>query len=160
LLDIAMAPGSGLEVLEELRHRPAPPRVLVLSMYPEKQYAVRAIKLGAGGYLTKDSLPDELLVAIRQVAAGGKYISHTLAEELATELSSDRSTLAPHHQLSTREYQVMRLLADGKGLAEIARDLELSLSTVSTYRQRILKKLGVENTAGIVRYAVEHKLTE
>jgi two-component system invasion response regulator UvrY len=160
VLDIAMPEGSGLEVLEALRQRPAAPHMLILSMYPEKQYALRAIRLGADGYLTKDSLPDELLVAIHEVAAGGKYISHALAEELAVELSGDRARGAPHTELSTREYQVMCLIANGKGLAEIAAELKLSVSTVSTYRQRILKKLGAENTAGIIRYAIQHGLIE
>jgi two-component system invasion response regulator UvrY len=160
LLDIAMKQGSGLEVLEALRKRVAAPHVLILSMYPEKQYALRSIKLGADGYLTKDSLPEELLEAVHKVAAGGKYISRVLAEELAEELAGMGSGKTPHKELSEREFQVMRMLAGGMGLKEIANELKLSLSTVSTYRGRVMGKLGVRNTAGIIRYAVEHGLVE
>ena len=160
LLDIAMPEGGGLEVLEELRKRDRSPHVLILSMYSEKQYALRALKSGADGYLTKDSLPAELLAAIHRVAAGRKYVSQELAEELALELAGSGPADAPHKHLSGREYQVMCLLATGKAVAQIAAELGLSVSTVSTYRSRILEKLGVRNTAGVIRYAIQHGLVE
>ena len=160
LLDIAMPEGGGLEVLEELRKRDRSPHVLILSMYSENQYALRALKSGADGYLTKDSLPAELLAAIHRVAAGRKYVSQELAEELALELAGSGPADAPHKHLSGREYQVMCLLATGKAVAQIAAELGLSVSTVSTYRSRILEKLGVRNTAGVIRYAIQHGLVE
>jgi len=160
LLDISMPEGGGMEVLEELRLKQKHPHVLILSMYPEKQYALRALKLGADGYLTKDSLPEELLAAIHKVAAGGKYVSGALAEELALELTGGRSESQPHEILSEREYEVMVRLARGRSVAEIAAELAISVSTVSTYRGRVLEKLGVKNTAEIIRYAVQHGLVE
>jgi two-component system, NarL family, invasion response regulator UvrY len=160
LLDIAMPDGGGLEVLEELRTRNHCPHVLILSMYSEKQYALRAFKSGADGYLTKDSLPAELLTAIHRVAAGRKYVSQALGEEMAMALAGRRDEDAPHKDLSAREYQVMCLLAEGKTEAQIAVQLMLSTSTVSTYRGRILKKLGVTNTPGVIRYAIQHGLVE
>ena len=160
LLDIAMPEGGGLEVLEELRKRASPPHVLILSIYSEKQYALRALKSGADGYLTKDSLPEELLTAIHRVAAGRKYLSAALAEELALQLAGTGPADAPHKDLSGREYQVMCLMAAGKAVAEIAAELGLSVSTVSTYRGRILEKLGVKNTAGVIRYAIQHGLVD
>jgi two-component system, NarL family, invasion response regulator UvrY len=160
LLDIAMPEGGGLEVLEELRKRDHSLHVLILSMYSERQYALRALKSGADGYLTKDSLPAELLAAIHRVADGRKYLSQALAEELALELAGVGPTDAAHKDLSGREYQVMCLLAAGKPVAEIATELGLSVSTVSTYRGRILEKLGVKNTAGVIRYAIQHGLVE
>jgi DNA-binding NarL/FixJ family response regulator len=161
LLDIAMPEGGGLEVLEELRKRTRSPHILILSMYSEKQYALRALKSGADGYLTKDSLPAELLTAIHIGAAGRKYVSQALAEELAMELAGPGlDDAAPHKHLSGREYQVMCLLATGAAVTEIASKLGLSVSTVSTYRGRILEKLGVKNTAGVIRYAIRHGLVE
>ena len=129
-------------------------------MYPEKQYALRALRSGADGYLTKESLPDELLAAIREVAGGGKYVSQSLAEELVSALAGHGTDNLPHERLSQREYQVMCRLAAGKSIGEVAAELALSVSTVSTYRGRILEKLGVKNTAEIVRYAVQHGLVE
>jgi two-component system, NarL family, invasion response regulator UvrY len=160
LLDIAMPGGGGLDVLEELRKRASSPHVLILSMYSEKQYALRALKSGADGYLTKDSLPDELLVAIHRVAEGRKYVSLALGEELAEELASGGAANSPDKDLSGREYQVMSLLAAGKAVAAIAAELGLSVSTVSTYRGRLMKKLGVKNTAEVIRYAIRHGLVE
>jgi len=158
LLDIAMPDGNGFDVLEQLKSMQSPrPKVLVLSMYPEKQYARRALIAGAQGYLTKDSLPAELLVAIRKVAGGGKYIGQSLAEDLAEDLASNSDSL-PHQKLSEREAQVMNMLATGKSMPEIAGALLLSESTARTYRSRILKKLGVRNTAEIIRYVIQHDL--
>jgi len=157
LLDIALPDSNGLEVLKQLRNLKPDLRVLILSVYPEKQYAVRAFKAGAAGYLTKDSAPDELIMAIRKVSQGGKYVTQSLAEELATELWGEGETEL-YQALSDREYQVMCLLAAGKTVAEIAAALSLSVKTVSTYRARILQKLGLKNTAEIVRYALTRGL--
>jgi two-component system, NarL family, invasion response regulator UvrY len=160
LLDIAMPDGSGLEVLEQLHKRPHSPHILILSMYSETQYAIRALKGGADGYLTKDSLPEELLAAVHKVATGRKYISQMLAEELAETIADNGLEVAPHKALSGREYQVMYLLATGREVVEIAKELELSVSTISTYRGRIIDKLGVKNTAGVIRYAIRHGLVD
>ena len=159
LLDIAMPGGSGLEVLKQLRSLDPNVQVLILSMYPEKQYAVRALKAGAAGYLTKDSAPDELIEAIDRISQGGKYITRSLAQELAGELGG-KAGQDPHEALSDREYQVMRLLAAGRNVTEIAVQLSLSVKTVSTYRTRILEKLDLKTTAEIMRYALERGLDE
>jgi two-component system invasion response regulator UvrY len=159
VLDIAMPEGSGLEVLHQLQNLKPDLPILILSMYSERQYAERTLKAGAAGYLTKETAPDELIAAIRQVAAGGKYISRSLAEELATALSGERER-EPHEALSTREYQVMCLLASGKSVTQIAAELSLSAKTVSTYRTRILEKLALTNNAEIIRYALQRELVE
>ncbi len=159
LLDIAMPDGSGLDVLEGLHPLAHHPHVLMLSMYPEKQYAIRALKLGADGYLTKESLPEELLAAIHKVASGGKYVNQALAEQLVLELAGT-SEGNLHKALSERENQVMRLLAEGKSITEIASELALSVSSISTYRLRVLNKLGLNNTSEIIRYAIQNKLVE
>jgi two-component system invasion response regulator UvrY len=159
VLDIGMPDGSGLEVLSQLQTLKPELRVLILSMYPEKQYAIRALKAGAAGYLTKESAPGELLTAIRRVAQGGKYITQALAEELAAGLVGETEK-PPSESLSDREYQVVRLLARGKTVTEIASELALSIKTISTYRARILEKLNLRNTAEIIRYAFEHDIVE
>ena len=159
VLDISMPELTGLEVLLELHKMSPRPKALILSMYPEKQFAIRALKSGASGYLTKDSAPDELLTAIREVASGRKYITQQLAEILADELLLDSDKPA-HESLSNRENQVLRLLAQGKGISEIAGELLLSPKTVSTYRTRILEKLHLNNTAEMIRYAIEWRLAE
>ena len=159
VLDIAMPEGGGLEVLQQLQTLKPDLRVLILSMYPEKQYAVRALKTGAAGYLTKESVPDELIAAIRKVARGGKYVSQSLAEQLASELRGEVEK-EPHQTLSDREFQVMILLAAGKSITDVAEELSLSVKTVSTYRTRILEKLNLKSTAEIIRYALEHELVE
>ncbi len=159
VLDIGMPDGGGLEVLKQLRTLKLDLQVLILSMYPEKQYAVRALKSGAAGYLTKDSAPDELVTAIRRVAQGGKYVTQSLAEKLAVEVGREAEK-GPHETLSDREYQVTCLLAAGKIVTEIAAELSLSVKTVSTYRARILEKLGLKNTAEIIRYVLERGLVE
>ena len=158
VLDIAMPDGGGLEVLEQLQTLAPHLRVLILSMYPEKQYAVRALRAGAAGYLTKESTPDELVVAIRQIVGGKRYVTRSLAQALAAELESEEGE--PHALLSNREFQVMRLLAAGKTVSDIAAELALSVKTISTYRSRILKKLKLGSTAEIIRYAFEHGLAE
>jgi two-component system, NarL family, invasion response regulator UvrY len=159
ILDIAMSGRSGLETLKELR--PEFPRVpvLVLSMHPEDQYAVRALKAGASGYLTKESAPDELVKAIRRIVAGGRYITPGLAEQLAASVSTDTGQ-APHERLSDREYQVLCLLASGKSVSEVGDELALSVKTISTYRARILEKMGMKNNAEITRYAIERRLVQ
>lgn len=154
ILDISMPGATGLEVLEHIRKMSPKPKALMLSMYPEKQFAVRALKAGASGYLTKDSAPEELLTAIREVASGRKFITRQLAEILADEISTGEDKPA-HERLSNRESQVLHLLAQGKGITEIAQELMLSPKTVSTYRARILEKLHLNNTAEIIRYAME-----
>jgi len=159
VLDIAMPEGSGLEVLQQLQTLKPDLRVLILSMYPERQYAVRALKTGAAGYLTKESAPDELIAAIRKVARGGKYVSQSLAEQLASELRGEVEK-EPHQTLSGREFQVMTLLAAGKSITDIATELSLSVKTVSTYRARILEKLNLKSIAEIIRYALERGLVE
>jgi two-component system invasion response regulator UvrY len=159
VLDISMPEKNGLEVLKQLQVLKLDLHILILSMYPEKQYAMRALKAGAAGYLTKESAPDELVAAIRKVAQGEKYITQSLAEKLAADLEGTGRTF-PHEALSDREYQVMILLAAGKSLTEIAEELSLSVKTVSTYRARILAKLSLRSTAEIIRYVFEHGLAQ
>ncbi len=159
LLDISMPGRDGLEVLRELKQLKPKLPVLILSMYPEEHYAVRVLRGGASGYLTKSSAPDELISAIRKVASGRKYISATLAERLTYEL--DRDASKPLHEiLSDREYQVMHMLSTGKSVKDIALELGLSVKTVSTYRSRILEKMNMKNNAEIVLYAVQNKLID
>jgi DNA-binding NarL/FixJ family response regulator len=159
VLDVAMPGGGGLEALARLRSLKPDLPVLILSMYPEKQYAVRALEAGAAGYLTKESAPDELIGAIRKVACGGQYVTPSLAEKLVAVLRGGRET-DRHAALSDREHEVLCLLGSGKAVTEIATELSLSVKTVSTYRARILEKLGLANTLEIVRYALEHGLVE
>ncbi|HPX51609.1 MAG TPA: response regulator transcription factor [Deltaproteobacteria bacterium] len=159
LLDISMPGRDGLEVLRELKQQKPKLPVLILSMYPEEHYAVRVLRAGASGYLTKSSAPDELISAIRKVASGRKYISSTLAERLIYEL--DREADRPMHEvLSDREYQVMHMISTGKSVKEIAEALGLSVKTVSTYRSRIMEKMNMKNNAEIVLYAVQNKLID
>jgi two-component system invasion response regulator UvrY len=157
LLDISMPGRSGLEILKELRSEHPKLPVLIVSIYPEEQYAVRAFRAGASGYLTKASAPNELIAAIRKVSKGGRYISSSLAEKLTYYLDVD-ATKAPHESLSDREYQVMLLIASGKTVTEIAEDLCLSVKTISTYRSHILEKMKMKNNAEITLYAVQNKL--
>jgi DNA-binding NarL/FixJ family response regulator len=159
LLDINMPGRSGLEVLEEARRlRPETP-VLVLSAYPEAEFAVRAFKLGAAGYLSKDRAPDELLVAVKKILAGGKYVTASLAEKLAYALGGDLDQV-PHDALSNRELQVLRLIATGKTIKEIAAELSLSEKTVATYRVRLADKLGLSTNVELARYALQHRLVD
>ena len=159
LLDISMPGRSGLDILKELKdERPGLP-VLILSIHPEEQYASRAFKAGASGYLTKESAPDELVAAIRKISTGGKYVSSSLAEILASELGTSNEELS-HETLSNREYQVMRMIALGKTITEIAEELSLSVKTVSTYRSRILEKMKMKNNAEITYYAVKNRLVD
>ena len=157
LLDITMPGKSGLDLLKEFKAaRPKLP-VLILSAHAEDQFAVRALKAGAGGYMTKESAPEELAKAIRKVLAGGQYVSPALAEKLALRVRKDIK-LTPHETLSDREYEVMSHIASGKTVTEIAGELSLSPKTISTYRARVLEKLGVKNNAEITRYAIRNGL--
>jgi DNA-binding NarL/FixJ family response regulator len=159
LLDISLPNTGGIDVLKQLHMESPRLPVLVLSMHSEDQYAIRMLKAGAAGYLTKDAAPARLVQAIRKVVKGGKYVSPTLAEKLATELDYDNKR-APHEMLSDREYQVLCMIAQGKTVTEIAAQLGLSVKTVSTYRVRILEKLKMKNNAEITRYAIKEGLVE
>lgn len=159
VLDIQLPDDNGLDILKRLRAiNPALP-VLILSMYPEHQYASRAFNAGATGYLTKDSVPDELILAIRSVAQGGRYISQTLADTFISRAASPYQD-EPHLALSDREDQVLRLLATGQTVTQISEMLSLGVKTVSTYRSRILSKLGLTTTAELMRYALDHGLVD
>jgi two-component system, NarL family, invasion response regulator UvrY len=157
VLDITMPGRSGLDVLREIKKSKPRLPVLVLSMHPENQFAVRVLKSGAAGYMTKESAPDELVGAIKKVLAGRRYVSPGLAEQLATDLSGGPGS--PQDKLSDREFQVLRLIASGKIVTEIAKELSLSVKTISTYRSRILQKMGMKNNAQLMRYAMQHDLT-
>jgi DNA-binding NarL/FixJ family response regulator len=159
LLDISMPGRGGLDVLRQLKAEHPRLPVLVLSMYSEDQYAVRVLKAGGAGYLTKDSAPEELVNAVRRVIRGRKYIGPATAERLAVDLDLDFQE-APHEALSDREYQVLCLLGSGKTVSEIADRLALSVKTISTYRTRILEKMKMNTTAELIRYAIRHNLVE
>lgn len=155
LVDIGLPGKSGLDLIKEMKTEwPALP-VLVLSGHTEDQFALRTLKAGAGGYMTKESAPEELVKAVRKILAGGRYVSSALAEQLALTAKKDL-TRAPHETLSDREYEVMVWIASGKTVTEIADELSLSAKTISTYRARILEKLGVKNSAEIVQYALRN----
>jgi DNA-binding NarL/FixJ family response regulator len=159
VLDITMPDRSGFDILKALKHEQPHLPVLVLTIHGEEQLAVRVLKAGASGYLTKENAPAELVKAIRKVVGGGKYISSSLAETLAAGL--DATSDRPRHKaLSDREFQVMQMMAGGKTLAEIAETLSLSAKTVSTYRTRLLEKMDFKTNAEIIRYAIENGLIE
>ena len=158
VLDITMPGRSGLDVLTEIKRTKPKLPVLVLSMHPENQFAVRVLKSGAAGYMTKESAPAELVGALKKVLAGGRYVSTALAENLAASLSTTQS--APQEALSDREFQVLRLIASGKMVSDIARELSLSVKTISTYRTRVLEKMGMKNNAELMHYAIQHRLVE
>ena len=159
LLDLSMPEMSGLDVLKNLRTlRPKLP-VLVLSMHPEDQYGKRVLKAGASGYMNKESAPEDLIEAVRKLLGGGRYVSPALAETLASDLSQDAGQAA-HETLSDREFEVLRKLASGKTVSQIAEDLHLSVPTVSTYRARILEKMGMSTTAELMHYALRSHLVE
>jgi len=157
LLDISMPGRSGLEILKELKGQKPHLPVMILSIYPEEQYAVRAFRDGASGYLTKASTPKELISAIRKVSQGGRYVTEALAEKLTYFLHGDVEKV-PHEKLSDREYQVMLLIASGKTVTQIAEELCLSVKTISTYRRHILEKMQFTTNAEITMYAIQNKL--
>lgn len=159
LLDISMPGRGGIDTLKQLKVEKPKLPVLVLSMYPEDQYAIRALKAGASGYLTKVSAPEELIEAIKKVSQGGRYISKSLAESLAFHVGAN-SDKPLHETLSDREYQVMVMIASGKTVSEIAKELSLSVKTISTNRARTLKKMGMKNNAELTFYAIKHGLVK
>ena len=159
VLDISMPGRSGIDILKQLKREKPELSVLVLSMHPEEQYAVRALRAGASGYLTKESASDELIKAIQKIAKGKKYISSSLAEKLAYALDFDAEKL-PHEALSDREFEVLCMIASGKTLKEIAKELLLSVKTISTYRSRILEKMNMKRSAELIHYAIKHRLVD
>ncbi|MBF0555375.1 MAG: response regulator transcription factor [Nitrospirae bacterium] len=159
ILDISLPDKNGLLTLEQIKHDYPGLPVLILSMYPEEEYAIQSLKLGASGYLTKKALPDELLKAIKKIATGGKYITATLAEKLACELDK-KSDKPLYKYLTNREFHVMEMIVAGRTPKEIAELLTLSVRTINTYRSNIMEKLQLRNNAELVRYAIENKLFE
>lgn len=157
LLDISMPDGNGLDTLKQLKKEKPDLPILMLSIYPEEQYAIRTIKAGVSGYLTKDSAPEELVEAIQKVARGGRYISASLSEKMA-EYLENKSERALHENLSDREYQVMVMIAAGKTVSQIAEEMCLSVKTISTNRSRALAKMGMENNSQFTHYAVKQGL--
>ena len=159
LLDISMPGRSGLDILRQLKIEKPKLPIMMLSVHPEEQYAVRALRAGASGYLTKESAPDELIAAMRKISQGRKYVSSSLAEKLAYELGIDVKKLR-HEVLSDREFQVMCMFASGKTVKEIAAELSISIPTIRTYRIRILEKMKMKNIAEIIHYAVKQGLVD
>jgi two-component system, NarL family, invasion response regulator UvrY len=157
VLDLNMSGGNGLEALKQIKHDQPPLPVLVLSMYPEDQYAVRTIRAGAAGYLNKESAPEELVLAIRKILRGGEYISASVADELVLHARHEDDQPL-HKQLSDREYQVLCLIAAGKEVKEISTELSLSAKTISTYRARLLEKMNMKTNAELTHYAIQNEL--
>lgn len=157
ILDITMPGRSGLDALVEIKQKKPDLRILILSMHPEEEIAVRALKSGADGYLNKESVPGELIQAIRKVISGGRYISHTLAESIFMSISKDTG-IQPHNELSEREFQVLCLIASGNSLTGIGEKLSLSVKTISTYRTRILEKMNMKSNVELTHYAIKNKL--
>ncbi|MGZ3474347.1 MAG: response regulator [Polyangiales bacterium] len=158
VVDISMPGGSGLDLLTQIRREKPELPVLVLTVHSEEQYAVRALKSGAAGFLTKESAPEKLVEAVRKLAAGGRFVTPELAEKLATFVASDERP--PHEKLSNREFEILKLIASGKTVGEIGRDLSLSVKTVSTHRTRILDKMQMKTNAELTTYAVRRGLVE
>jgi DNA-binding NarL/FixJ family response regulator len=159
ILDISLPDRSGLDILKQLKKINPQLSILILSIHPEERYAIRALKAGASGYLTKDKATDELIKAIQKIFSGGKYITSSLAEKLAQDLENDVEKL-PHESLSDREYQVLCMIASGKTINEIAKELYLSEKTISTYRTRILEKMKMKSNAELIYYAIKHNLVD
>ena len=157
ILDITMPGRNGLDVLKEIKRMQSSLPILVLSMHPEDQFAIRVLRAGADGYITKESAPEELVGALRKVCNGGKYVSAELAEKLAVFIE-DKKGVSPHEKLSDREFEVLRMLALGKTVTEVADELLLSVKTVSTYRSRVLDKLKMSTNAELTRYALQNNL--
>lgn len=159
LLDISMPGRGGLDILKQLKAVRPDVQVLILTMHPEEQYAIRALKAGASGYLTKSNAPDELIAAIRKIAGGEKYVTPTLAQKLADVLGGDLREPV-HERLSDREFQVLRMIASGRTVTQIAEELSLSVKTISTYRARVLGKLKMRTNAELTHYAFRNHLVE
>ena len=159
ILDISMPGLSGLDILQNIKSRKLKTNVLILSFYPQEQYAIRAFKLGASGYISKNSAFEELTIAIKKIAAGGKYISSALAEKLLFS-DPEKTDQMPHEALSEREFQILLMLARGRSVTEIAGDLFISDKTVSTYRSRIMEKMGLKKNADLTLYAIKNNLIE
>jgi two-component system, NarL family, invasion response regulator UvrY len=159
LLDISLPDINGLEVLREIKKKKHKLHVLILSMYPEEQYAVRALKAGANGYLTKKSASDELVLAVKKILSGKRYLSPAFAEKMMLDFESDTEK-PPHENLSDRELQVLCMIGKGKAVKEISEELHLSSNTVRTYRTRILEKISVKGTSELIHYAIIHNLTQ
>ncbi len=159
ILDITMPGRGGLEVLKEIKKAKPKIPILVLSMHPEDQFAVRVLKAGASGYMTKETAPEELVGAVKKILAGGRHISPSLGEIMAAYLSV-KTDKPPHELLSNREFQVLRQIASGRTVSEIARELSLSVRTVSTYRTRILEKMGLKTNAELTHYAFQTQLVK
>ncbi len=159
LMDVSMPERNGIDALKLIKKEYPKLPVLVLSMHPEEQYALRALKAGAAGYLNKQGAPEQLVHAIRQVAAGKKYVSPAVAEELANAIGDDSDKL-PHERLSDREYQTLCMISSGKTLTQIGLELNLSVKTVSVYRARLLEKMKLKNNAELTHYGLKHKLVE
>ncbi len=160
LLDLSMPGASGLDVLKQVKAEKPDLPVLILSVHSEEQYAVRALKTGASGYLSKSSATEELITAIETVTAGRKFITPTLSEKLVFHLQSSEDGKLPHEILSDREFEVLCLISEGKTVSTIARELFLSPKTVSTYRSRILEKMALDNNAELMRYAIQNNLVD
>ena len=159
ILDLNMPGRGGLDVLKDIHRRLPRLPILVLSMHDEKQFAPRVIKAGASGYMNKESAPNELLKALRKIITGGKYISEAVAETLASDLQHSQPG-PPHVSLSDREFEVFQLIASGKSVSQIAVQISLSVKTVSTYRQRLMEKMGMKTNAELTRYAIKNNLVE
>lgn len=159
ILDVSMPEMSGLDVLRNIKERNLQTRVLILSVHPQEQYAIHAFKLGASGYLSKDSAFEELTLAIKKIASGGRYVASAFAEKLAFN-GYDSGNMLPHEKLSEREFQVMVMLAKGKSVTEIAKEIFISDKTISTYRARILEKMGMKKNAELTIYAIKNNLIE
>jgi len=159
VLDMSMPGRSGIELIKQVKDAKPKLRILILTMHSEQQYAVRALKAGASGFLTKEAAADQLVAAIRKIAGGGAYVSAETAERLVLD-AAPRAEAAPHTLLSDREFQVLQMIAGGKTVGEIAKRLSLSVKTVSTHKTRILHKMGLVNQAELIRYALEHKLLD
>jgi DNA-binding NarL/FixJ family response regulator len=160
VLDLSMPGRSGMELIKLAKAQKPRVRILVLSMHQENQYAVRAIKAGASGYLTKESAPAELAQALRKIAAGGAYVSAEVAQQLALGAMPGAQEAAPHEALSGREFEVLQQLAAGRSVTEIAQGLSLSVKTVSTHKANLMHKLGLHNPSDLVRYAIRHGLAD
>jgi two-component system invasion response regulator UvrY len=159
VLDLDLPGKSGLQLLDEVKRDPRSIPVLILSVYPEEQFGVRTLRAGAAGFMSKDSAAEDLVAAIRRILGGGKHISQTVAELLLSQANPDTDTpISPHEKLSDREFQILRLFGSGKTVSGIARELSISIPTVSTYRARILEKMELKTTAELIRYAVQNRL--